>query len=292
ENEPLNLNTLKSTTLQSKLKQHTLQKLTSLIIFLVALLFRSFNIHSSPFVLWDEAHFGKFASRYLNREFYFDVHPPLGKMLTALIGYISKMDKSFQFISGNEYPTDFYIMMRYCHSIIGSLCISLVYLSMINFSINNKIAITISLMLIIENGLITISRLILLDSTLLFFTFLTVYAYSLYKLKNESNNFFNLIFLGTCLGCTISVKWIGVFLFLLIGIHIIIEIFYNLINKDFKFIIIHFIKRFMTLIILPICLYFFFFIIHFKITNKRSSDEGHMSSRFVHTMLLPLNGLE
>uniref|UniRef100_A0A170VJ53 Protein O-mannosyl-transferase 2 n=1 Tax=Triatoma infestans TaxID=30076 RepID=A0A170VJ53_TRIIF len=59
---------------------------------------RFYNVTVPDHVCWDETHFGKMGSWYINRTFFLYVHPPLGKMLIALSGYLTGYDGSFLFV--------------------------------------------------------------------------------------------------------------------------------------------------------------------------------------------------
>jgi dolichyl-phosphate-mannose-protein mannosyltransferase len=101
---------------------------TILVLTLLGIVTRMYKIDEGAYVLWDEAHFGLFASHYLKREFYTDVHPPLGKMLVGLAGYISGYNGTFSFESGTSYPSDInYISMRIFLAIFGVLVVPMCY---------------------------------------------------------------------------------------------------------------------------------------------------------------------
>lgn len=80
---------------------------------LLSMITRFWRIGAANYVVWDEAHFGKFGTHYIKRDFYFDVHPPLGKMLVGLAGLLSGYQGNFEFKSGVAYPEDVpYTAMR------------------------------------------------------------------------------------------------------------------------------------------------------------------------------------
>ncbi|KAG7157019.1 O-mannosyl-transferase 2-like 3 [Homarus americanus] len=80
---------------------------------MLALTTRQASLDQPSGTLWDEVHFGTFANHYINRTFYHDVHPPLGKMVIAGAAWLSGYNGSFEFTQGKRYTPDInYVAMR------------------------------------------------------------------------------------------------------------------------------------------------------------------------------------
>ncbi|GMF73465.1 unnamed protein product [Aspergillus oryzae] len=141
-----------------------------------------------------------------------------------------------------------------------------------------------------ENALVTQSRLILLDSPLVFFTALTAMSFTSFTNQQElgpSHAFrgpwwFWLAATGLCLGATLSVKWVGLFTVAWVGSLTIIQLWVLL--GDTNNVTPHFFARFFCLIVIPLGFYCGMFAIHFLCLVNPGEGDGFMSSEFQATL--------
>ncbi|KAI0143244.1 dolichyl-phosphate-mannose-protein mannosyltransferase [Pestalotiopsis sp. NC0098] len=258
------------------------------IIFTAFAIFtRLYKIGLSNIVTWDEAHFGKFGSHYIKRELFFDVHPPLGKILVGVSGVLAGYNGSFEFKSGETYPEELnYTFMRAFNAFWGILCIPLAYYTARELNLKRPAVWLVTLMVLCENSYTTISRFILLDSMLLFGTVATVFCWSkfhgLRQWSFDPEWFFWLFMTGLSLGFVCSIKLVGLFVTALVGIYTIEDLW----NKfgDTKMPIpelaAHVAARVTGLIVIPFLVYLFSFALHFAILTRSGPGDAQMSSLF------------
>ncbi|CAO0794622.1 unnamed protein product [Mucor circinelloides] len=264
--------------------QHTI---ITIVLTLLSFWTRFRKITLSKHVVWDEAHFGKFGSHYLNHDFYFDVHPPLGKILVGLSGWLGGYNGSFGFESGAEYPDDVnYAVMRIFNAFFGAMMVPIAYLTAVQLKMTTKASLLAATMVLLDNAFLTISRFILLDSMLLFFT-----CTSLYTLTTFHNLRFQpfttkwwtwLCLTGASLGCVLSVKWVGLFAVAVVGCYTV-EDLWNMwgdLQMPKKTYLGHWIARVIGLIIIPAIIYVFSFVLHFGLLYKSGPGDAQMSSLF------------
>ncbi|QLQ81149.1 hypothetical protein HG537_0E05040 [Torulaspora globosa] len=264
------------------------------VSFLIPLAFTSLsfyvrlhNIEKNQHVVWDEAHFGKFGSYYIKHEFYHDVHPPLGKMLIALTEWLAGFDGNFGFDSNTAYPDNVnYKRIRQYNAIFGALCTPVAYYTAKNMGLRMLTVFLIALMVTLEHSFIVLSKFILLDSMLLFFTMLAFYC--MVKLYNFRDKPFTrpwswwMLLTGVSIGCVCSVKWVGLFITLVIGLYTVMELFsfHSDASITKKMLFKHWIIRVINLILIPFLIYLFCFRIHFAILYKSGTGDASTNTLF------------
>lgn len=263
------------------------EEVIGLIYTILSFLTRLWRIGRSNTVVWDEAHFGKFGSHYLQQEFYFDVHPPLGKMLVGLAGLISGYRGQFEFKSGETYPADVnYIGMRVIMAMFGVAMVPLAWFTSGGLEWNWRTRHLLTLMVLLDNGWLVISRFILLDSMLLCFTFTTVHGlikFMQYKHAPFSKGWwFWLTWTGVSIGCVSSVKWVGLFVTALVGVFTVEDLWekFGDLRMPVRAYARHWCARILCLIFLPLTIYMASFKAHFMILSRSGPGDAQMSSLF------------
>ncbi|KAG5422083.1 PMT6 [Candida metapsilosis] len=262
-----------------------------LVLTALSALVRIYHIDAAKYVVWDEAHFGKFGSYYLKREIYFDVHPPLGKLLVALSGYLAGYDGTFEFESGKQYPESMdFVFMRVFNCMFSILVTPLTYRTAVLAGFDQWTCWFVSLMVIFEQLSLTLSKFILLDSMLLFFTVFTFFCLiNLHKMRQEGKEMSKeglkwFILTGISIGCVCSVKWVGLFVTLLVGLYTVYDLMIKLLQltstdaMNVKTYVKHWVLRVITLIFIPTLIYMLAFKIHFMVLNHTGPGDGSIST--------------
>lgn len=262
-----------------------------LILTAISSFIRLYRIERANYVVWDEAHFGQFGSHYLKREFYFDVHPPLGKLLVALSGYLAGYDGNFKFDSGNPFPDDMnYVFMRVFNAFFGILVTPLAYRTAVLLGYSQFTCWLVSLMVIFEQISLTLSKFILLDSMLLFFTVFTFFGLVNLHILSKKDQLMTksgikwFLLTGVGIGCVCSVKWVGLFVTAVVGFYTIYDLlmkFYQTVSTTqmtWKTYTSHWIIRVFSLIIIPTAIYITAFKVHFAVLNHSGPGDGSIST--------------
>ncbi|CDZ98086.1 glycosyltransferase family 39 protein [Phaffia rhodozyma] len=283
-------------------KKETLWSWTTggLLVALAAIV-RFWGIGFPDGVVFDEVHFGKFASYYILREYYFDVHPPLSKMLLGLAGYLSGFDGLFDFENiGDKYVDPAaglnvpFKGMRSMPAVFGSLTVGVVYWIMRESGYPVAISAFSAGLILFDNLHVVETRLILLDGALILFMSLSLLSYiKFHQLRYRPFSTAWWAWLsstGFFLACTLGCKMVGLLTFCTIGTAVVWDLWGLLdIKRSHPLTMEHFSKHFLArticLIVVPFGVYLSFFWLHFKILNRTGTGDTFMSAAFQETLM-------
>jgi dolichyl-phosphate-mannose-protein mannosyltransferase len=224
--------------------------------------------------VFDEVHFGKFITAYFTGEYYFDIHPPLGKLVLAGWGKLWGFQPGFSFASiGDEYPDRIYMALRFLPALAGALLPLVIYGIARRLKFRVPAAFLAGALVALDNALLVQSRLILLDSFMLLFGFGAVYAYLTWR---DSSVKWWLLTAGLLGGAAMSIKWTGASFLGLIAVMECLHLWqdrYGTARRRIGPVL-------ACLVAAPLLVYFSAFASHFALLPKSGPGDAFMSQAF------------
>ena len=268
-------------------------------VTLLALIVRCYRLEQPSSVVFDEVHFGGFAGQYVQQSFFMDVHPPLAKLLIALVAWLYGFEGHFHFDKiGNEYLAAQdgqervpYVPMRRMNALFGVALVPVAYLTLRRLALRPSSALLGALLVTFENALTTQSRLILLDSPLVFFVGTSLFFWVSFSLLDTHAPFTRrwwvyLALTGLSLGAVVSCKWVGLFTIASVGLAVIVQLWMRLgdVRVPVQTVVKHFCARAVCLIGLPIVVYLTCFAVHLGVLQRHGTGDTFMSWAFRRTL--------
>ncbi|PIR88958.1 MAG: hypothetical protein COU07_03655 [Candidatus Harrisonbacteria bacterium CG10_big_fil_rev_8_21_14_0_10_40_38] len=252
-------------------------------ISLVVLSFatRFIFLSTPPEVVFDEIYFGKFAAAYVIHEYYFDIHPPLAKMMIAGFASMMGIDRLdeiegvFKEIGSGFDPKTFFAL-RFLPAFMGALIPIGAYLLLREIKASKRAAFLGSSLLLFDTAILGQSRFILTDSFFICFGVFAIFCYFRSR-NNEKHKYIWLASSAALAGAAASVKYTAIAFLALILFMALID---SIKNFSFKKTIL----KFVILLIIPFIVYSGSIAIHFSLLKKSGPGDAYMSQEFQKTL--------
>lgn len=251
-------------------------------LYIIILIIASLGVHFVFFghpneTVFDEVHFGKFISGYFTGEYFFDIHPPLAKLLISGMGWLGGFQPGFSFGQiGDKFPDGSYLWLRFLPTLAGALLPIIIYFLARRLKFSKLAAFSTGILVILDNALLTQSRFILLDSFLLLFGFSSLLAYFKFAQEGKSRWLFTA---GLLAVLAVLVKLTGI---AFLGVIAVLE-FWRL-AKKIRFKSNDLIKPILAVLAVPAVVYAGLFFVHLKLLSKSGPGDAFMSPGFQKTL--------
>eukprot|EP00002_Diphylleia_rotans_P020394 TRINITY_DN3960_c0_g1_i4.p1 TRINITY_DN3960_c0_g1~~TRINITY_DN3960_c0_g1_i4.p1 ORF type:complete len:526 (+),score=83.53 TRINITY_DN3960_c0_g1_i4:56-1633(+) len=226
-------------------------------------------------VIFDEVHFGGFTNGYMKGQHFFDIHPPLTKILFYYVAYYTGYDGHYDFEKiANAYDDMTYYYLRCLPAFTGSFIPVLAYMTLREFWVNAFAATVCAIFLIFDMCLLIESRIIVTDAVLMFFVASAFFCHShVRNTRPMTAEWYRwLLACGVMIGCCISTKWTALGTMAVIGLDTLFILLNTFSGKSRQYILRDWGWRFIFLLAVPLCLYFYVWVLHFRYLPK--SGEG------------------
>ncbi|MES2178260.1 MAG: phospholipid carrier-dependent glycosyltransferase [Gemmatimonadota bacterium] len=243
------------------------------VLTALAFLTRFWMLISPRAVVWDEVHFERFTGAYFTGKYYVDVHPPLGKLLlyaAARVLGVSGTD-----LATNQ-PTP---MLRVLPALAGALIIPVVFLLMRELGASRRMATFAAAVLLLDNALLVISRVIVMDSMLTLFGVSAVYFFVAARNATGRTRWMLLVAAAIAGGMTAGTKWTGLTALALIGLLWLFDVVAER-RRGFTVVL-----EAGLFLVVPVLAYVIPFAIHFALLHRSGLNDTTMPIPFQATLI-------
>lgn len=234
---------------------------------------RLWQLGLPPAIVFDEVYFRKFAADYLSGNYFFDIHPPLVKLLFAGVGNLAHLTPVQ---IGGEDPAG--LVLRYLPALAGALLVPLVYIILRQLRLGRRVATLGAVLILFDNALLVESRFVLMDSILILAGMSALSCYLALRRQNGMWRWLWVTLMAVSIGTLISIKWTGlavagVILFAWLAESMVKRFSWQRLIGEAAIIA----------VILP-AIYIGSFMIHFSLLDKSGEGDAFMSQRFQSTL--------